>query len=70
MNAVTYRRAYALYPKAYFEERNSLVCDTKEIRHEEAINKYEARGWTIMMHRKLVTKDLSNQDAELRPEDR
>lgn len=44
MNAVTYRRAYALYPKAYFEERNSLVCDTKEIRHEEAINKYEARG--------------------------
>ncbi|KAH8115905.1 hypothetical protein DFH11DRAFT_1245685 [Phellopilus nigrolimitatus] len=47
MNAITYRAAYALYPKGSFEEHRALVCDTKEVRHEQAIEKYKRRGWDI-----------------------
>ncbi|KAH9942558.1 hypothetical protein B0H21DRAFT_523328 [Amylocystis lapponica] len=48
MNVISYEKAYALYPRATFEERRSLVCPTDGLPQEPAINKYATRGWEMV----------------------
>ncbi|TFK63308.1 hypothetical protein BDN72DRAFT_902536 [Pluteus cervinus] len=46
MNFITHDTAYSLFPYATFEERVALVI--KKSRDERCLDKYRARGWTIL----------------------
>jgi hypothetical protein len=48
MNAISHDTAYALFPRATFEERRSLVCTKSAQRREIALEKYGARGWRVL----------------------
>lgn len=48
MNVIAYDRAYALYPRATFEDHLSLYCKQVDDRDLSAIQKYKSRGWTIV----------------------
>lgn len=48
MNAITHKAAYALYPKATFEEKLGLVTTKKTARRDDAIQKYVDRGWKFI----------------------
>ncbi|KAF9522295.1 hypothetical protein CPB83DRAFT_864681 [Crepidotus variabilis] len=50
MNLITHDKAYALYPKATFEERQSLVYSTEGVKQDSARKKYVTRGWTMVEH--------------------
>lgn len=45
MNIISFDTAYALYPRATFEERRSLIC-----READGLDKYRARGWKMLYH--------------------
>lgn len=47
MNIISHSTAYALYPKATFEQRRSLICATNGSKQENAREKYIKRGWTM-----------------------
>ena len=48
MNVIAYDRAYALYPRATFEEQISLFCKPVTQRDVQVISKYRARGFLIV----------------------
>lgn len=52
MNFITYERAYSLYPRGTFGDRQSLATNiamrgVMNYRDERAYQKYKARGWKI-----------------------
>ena len=48
MNVIAWDRAYCLYPRATFEARLALYCQTVDERDLIVIDKYRARGWDIV----------------------
>ncbi|KAI0076914.1 hypothetical protein K474DRAFT_1622018 [Panus rudis PR-1116 ss-1] len=48
MNLISFEAAYSLYPRATLEERKSLICQSRSINREEAIDKYRQRGWELI----------------------
>lgn len=48
MNIISYNKAISLYPRATLEERRALVCQTNGSSPQEALAKYELRGWEIL----------------------
>ena len=48
MNFATSRKAYSLYPRATFERRTSLICESDdENKSSLAHEKYRRRGWNL-----------------------
>ena len=47
MNIITYNAAYALFPRATFEERESLIVN-RTPRSEPALTKYASRGFRLL----------------------
>ncbi|KAF9476517.1 hypothetical protein BDN70DRAFT_897280 [Pholiota conissans] len=47
MNIITHDKAYALFPRATFEERRSLICLSFNELRDKAIEKYTERGWSF-----------------------
>jgi len=51
MNFITYEKAYSLYPRGTFGDRQSLVMTNVAMHrvenYERAYQKYNTRGWTI-----------------------
>ena len=54
MNAITYKAAYSLFPKATFEEKVNLVTAIRDTKYEDAVQKYADRGWR-------PTKEISSE---------
>jgi hypothetical protein len=75
MNFITYEKAYALYPRATFAARKSLVTSVfsrpshaHQLSTERALEKYKARGWQIhrRMTKEMITEDSANFSTGLR----
>ena len=48
MNVIAYNCAYALYPRATFEERMFLFCGRHLAHNSNVFEKYSARGFHIL----------------------
>jgi hypothetical protein len=61
MNVISYNRAYSLYPRATFDERETLLTprnpEHRDIRFH-AIQKYKDRGWRVMQQPSLRNEPL------------
>ena len=68
MNLITYNGAYSLFPRATFDEGRSLVCCTRSMDHEQAIEKYEKRGWEIQKN--ITEQEQEAINSSFRVEDR
>lgn len=49
MNIISFEKAYCLYPRATLEGRRSLICDHEGPNVNVAVQKYERRGWQMVM---------------------
>ncbi|EMD40267.1 hypothetical protein CERSUDRAFT_44125 [Gelatoporia subvermispora B] len=67
MNVVAYDKAYALYPQATFEERISLVCKREAERQDDALTKYEERGWSMLRVLPNSADDCDDSGFQLGP---
>lgn len=65
MNVISHEKAYALYPRATFEERRSLMYSTEGMHQEAARNKYVFRGWTMV--EKISYEELRNKTSAFKP---
>jgi hypothetical protein len=61
MNVISYNRAYSLYPRTTFNERETLLTprnpEHRDIRFH-AIQKYKDRGWRVMQQPSLRNEPL------------
>ncbi|KAI0690647.1 hypothetical protein C8T65DRAFT_834333 [Cerioporus squamosus] len=48
MNVITYNAAYALFPRATFEEHTALILNSKTPHARDALEKYAARGFRLI----------------------
>ncbi|KAH9948727.1 hypothetical protein B0H21DRAFT_844604 [Amylocystis lapponica] len=65
MNVISYEKAYALYPRATFEERRSFIC-AKDSLPQEIIEKYSTRGWEMMEWLKLPEAQRNKDNRTFR----
>ncbi|KAI5816259.1 hypothetical protein BZA77DRAFT_61520 [Pyronema omphalodes] len=47
-NVITWNKAYALFPTATFIDRVTLVTAPKREQEQKALDKYQARGWSVV----------------------
>lgn len=61
MNFIAYDKAYSLYPKRTFITRQSLVLTDRILQSENALQKYETRGWVIVYAAKKMVNDSKSR---------
>lgn len=69
MNIITHRTAFALFPRATFLDRRSLIVNKSgNLHREEARRKYIARGWSMVpiVSAFEATHDMSDFKAGFR----
>ncbi|KAI0061341.1 hypothetical protein BV25DRAFT_1917010 [Artomyces pyxidatus] len=49
MNVIGHSTAFALYPRATFESRLTLLCPMEDLEQGPALQKYAERGWRILL---------------------
>jgi hypothetical protein len=65
MNLITHEKAYALYPKATFEEHRSLMYSTEGLKQDTARKKYISRGWSMV--ERLTAEELMDRKSAFAP---
>jgi len=68
MNIITHNKAYALYPKATFEERRSLMYSTEGMWQDTARKKYNDRGWSMV--ERLTVEEFRDRRSSFAPGNR
>ncbi|KAF8640156.1 hypothetical protein AX16_010256, partial [Volvariella volvacea WC 439] len=65
MNVISHEKAYALYPRATFSHRRSLICSTAGSKQDAARQKYRERGWTLEKTTPLAEQYDTRSDFQL-----
>ncbi|CCL99903.1 uncharacterized protein FIBRA_01928 [Fibroporia radiculosa] len=65
MNVIAYDKAFALYPRATFEERKALIRSRAGRRQQSAIGKYATRGWEMVSELPAMQRSASNPTFRL-----